>query len=669
MPRLVGSLLVLASLLVSSSSAATTDIAGVYQPKTVRDVTLSDAYWLPKLRTWRDRSVPAGWQYVNGALQELEHVATGAGPTPEGVPWTEANLYKLMEAAAYAVAQWPDQPDALTPAPPGRSPAASLRDHLDATLATMEAAQARTGGYLNAFCTNHAGESLPWGIPIAPWGHTGLHDVYVAGHLIEAAIAHHHATGSPTMLAVARKVADEAYTHFVTRRTPGFTEHAELELALIELFRVTGDARYTELADYLVAQRGRTPSAVGWTGNRAYCQDDLPARQQTAINGHVVRAVFFCTGVADLALAGREGYGDALRRVWTNATQRKMYVTGGVRGWDAEGLGEAFAPDDYLLVNELAEPGTGATCYCESCAAGGMVNFAHRMGRLTGAADTIDDLERALCNNVLHGVSLDGGTTYYKNPLTDRDHPRYNVWVCCPPLLYRALLGVGRYIHGCTPSGIFVNLFIGSSCVFEVGGGTVPLALETDPVGGYPWGGRVAITVTPAPPATFALRLRWPGSCREASVRLNDEVIPQPRIVDGYVVIRREWSRGDRVVFALAMEPTRVEAHPNVAANAGSVCIRQGPIIYALEGIDNGDVPDDPVLSATPELASRYDADLLGGVRTITASRQGGGTLTFVAFYALANRGNSRRRVWIRQEGKTVRRPGWEDHLCRAYVP
>jgi DUF1680 family protein len=652
------------------TSAPAVDTAGVYQPKTVKDVKIDDPFWLPKLHTYRDNSIPAGWKYVEGPLQELEHLAKGTGPKPEGVPWGEANLYKFMEAAAYAVAQWPEQADVLDPAPARRTSAASLRDHLDAIVATMEAAQAKTGGYLNAFCVNHEGETLPWGIPVAPWGHTGLHDGYVAGHLIEAAVAHHNATGSDSMLNIARKVADQAYEHFVTQNTPGFTEHAELELALIELYRATGESKYIELAQHLVEQRGRTPSAVDWKGNRAYCQDDLPIRQQTSINGHAVRAVFYYTGVADLALAGRRDYDAPIVRVWKNATRQKMYVTGGVGAWDAEGLGEAFAPDEYHLVNDFSQPGSGATCYCESCAAGGMVNLAHRMGRLKGAADCIDELERAFYNNVLHGISLDGKTTYYRNPLTDQNDPRNNIWVCCPPLLLRTLLGVGKYIYGSNGSDIYVNLFIGSSCTFQIGDKTVPLTLQIDGFRGYPDDGGVTITVAPPTPTEFTLRIRCPGWCRSAIANLNDTVITDPQMDNGYFVIHRQWSRGDRLFLSMKMTPTRIEAHPSVTANAGRVCIQLGPIIYALEGVDNGGGSlADPVLSATPELETHYSAGLGPDVQTITANKQGGGTLTFVPFYRLANRGDSWQRVWVRQEGKTVRSEGWEDRLYREYTP
>ena len=554
--------------------AAATDVAGVYQPVSVKDVEVRDPFWLPRLLTFRDHSISSGWQYVEGPLQELEHLATGTGPTPEGVPWTEANLYKFMEAAAYVVAQWPNQPDTLDPPAPGRHSAASLKDHLDAIIATMQAAEAKTDGYLHAFCVNHEGETLPWGIPISPWGHTGLHDGYVAGHLIEAAIAYHHATGSPAMLKVAKRVADQAYTHFITQQAPGFTEHAELELALIELYRVTGDSKYLDLSQHLVEQRGKTPSALGGTSGRAYCQDDLPARQQTSINGHAVRAVFFYTGVADLALAGRPGYRDPILRVWENTTRKKMYVTGGVGGWDTEELGEAFAPDDYHLINEHTEPGTGATCYCESCAAGGMVNFAHRIGRLRGEAESIDVLERVLYNSLLHGVSLDGRTTYYRNPLTDQDNPRNNIWVCCPPLLYRTLLGVGKYIYGYSRSDIYVNLFVGEFvCVsHRRHGGSADARNQSC--------GRVSLGWSSGhhrdsdDTGRFRVAYSIPGLVPGMRVELNGKVITDPQIRDGYVVINRQWSHGDKVVFTMTMTPTRIESHPNVTANAGRVCIQ-----------------------------------------------------------------------------------------------
>ena len=663
--------LVVAFLLAIPLAVLAADVAGVYEPKTVKDVTITDSFWRPKLEACRDNAIPAGWQNVEGAYQEVEHMATGTGPTPEGWPWTEANLHKLTEAVAYAVAQWPSQPDTLNPAPPGRTPAANLNAHLNAIISKLQAAQATcTGdraGYMHAYCINHEGQFqwndiYPGRFPIGPWNSQSLgplHDGYVAGHLCEAAIAHYNATGSTSMLTIAKKAADQAYLHFVTQQNPGFCGHPEYELALVDLYRVTGNTKYLDLSQRFIEQHGKTPAP---TEDLMYAQDDLPAKQQTSINGHAVRAVFFYTGVVDLALAGRSDYYNPSVRVWKNAAKRKMYVTGSVGVYGSLPSGhewEGFSLSDYDL------PNNG---YCESCAAGAMVNFAHRMARLKGDGDSMDELERALYNGVLHGISLDGKMTYYGNPLTDQNNPRYNSWVCCPPLLYRTLLGVGKYIYGSTNSDIYVNLFIGSTCTFNIGGKSVPLTMTTS---GYPFDGRVTITVNPATPTNFALRIRFPGWCRNGLLRLNNKIITTPQVTNRYIVINRQWSDRDVVTLTMAMTPMRIEAHPSVAADTGRVCIQYGPIIYGLEGIDNGGGSlADPVLSANPDLRTEYDSGLLNGVRKITAKDQSGNKLTFIPFYALANRANSWQRVWIQQQSKTTGSAAvWTDRLYREYTP
>ena len=297
-----GLLAFLAATLATSVFASAADIAGAYQPKTVGEVTINDPFWSPKLQTYRDASLPSAWQYNLGALNELQQCANRAGPGVESVPWTEANLHAVLEAASYALAQWPNQPDNVVQ--PTSGPAiptyTSLDARMDAIVALLHSAQATTDGYLHAYVTNHAGQ-MQWGeYPIAPWARESLFtqcDGFTAGHLLEAAVAHYQATQKTAFLDIAKKVADQAYAHFVVEQNPGFCGHAQFEPALVELYRVTGESRYLQLSQYFVDQRGQAPSANGEsTTLAAYFQDDLPISRQTAINGHAVRAAFFYTG-------------------------------------------------------------------------------------------------------------------------------------------------------------------------------------------------------------------------------------------------------------------------------------------------------------------------------------------------------------------------------------
>lgn len=673
----MGILFVLAVLVLSQRPVAAADAAGVWQPKTVKDVTINDPFWTPKLQTYRDNSIRTAWSIVNDAQKEIEYVANPSGDVPGGLPWSEALFYKTLEAAAYSVAQWPTVPDYIDPLPSGRNPAANLAAHLSNIATTMQQAQAQSiargkNGFLHCYVLNHEGE-LQWGTyPIHPWEfRDGLHDGYVLGHLVEAAVAHYNATGSTAMLQVAEKVGNQAYDWFVTQNHPGFCGHAEFELAMAELYRVSTRSDRTNFLDVsqrFVDQRGQPSPANGdpYPQIRAYFSDDMPVTQQTAINGHAVRTMFFWTGVADLALSGRSTYYNPAFRVWKNCSKRKVYVNGGcgvIGGYDGHEW-EGFSPSDYDLPN-----GSPTETYCESCANGAYVNFAHRMARVKGDADSIDELERGLYNAVLHGISLDGTGAFYRTTLAGEAWPRGQSWICCQPLLYRTLLGVGKYIYGYTNSDIYVNLFIGSSCNFTIGGTTVPVTMTTN---GYPFDGRVTITVTPPTPTTFALRLRMPGWCRNALLRLNGKVIAKPTITNRYIVINRQWSNNDQVIFTMAMPTMRTEAHPNVVADTGRVCVQRGPIIFAIESIDNGGGGlQDPTLSSNPNFSATYDSGLLGGVEKITANKQGGGTVLLIPFYALANRSGSPtwHRVWLQQENKTTNTAGWNERLYREYTP
>ena len=664
------------------------ELGGVWQPKTVKEVTINDAFWTPKLQAYRDNSIRTGWQYINEGLTEVEYVANPSGTKPGGVPWSEALLYKFLEAAAYSVAQWPSVPDTMDPCPSGRVPVANLAAHLNNIATTMQQAQAQSvargeEGYLDCYVLNHTGE-LQWGLyPIQPWSNEwnsshmssayAMHEGYALGHLVEAAVAHYNATGSTAMLQVAETVGNQAYNHFITENHPYFCGHAEFELAMVELYRASSRSdrsHFLDVAQCWVDARGQTPSVDGDPSPlqiREYFSDDKPVSQQTAINGHAVRTTFFWTGVADLALSSRSQYNNPAYRVWKNCSKRKLYVTGsaGVYGGFDGHEWEGYSLSDYDLPN-----GDPSPTYCESCANGAVVNFAHRMGRLKGDSDSIDQLERALYNAVLHGISLDGTGAFYTTTLAGTWGGRGQSWTCCQPLLYRTLLGVGKYIYGYTNSDIYVNLFIGSSCNFTIGSNTVPLTMTTS---GYPFDGRVAITVNPAIPTTFALHVRMPGWCRNGLLRLNGKVITKPAISNGYIVLNRQWSSGDQIVFTMAMPVMLTEAHPSVAADTGRVCVQRGPIIYAIESVDNGGGGlQDPVLSVTPEFQAIYNASLLGGVTKITANKQGNtATVTLVPYFALCNRssGTTWHRVWLKQQSKTLRTTGWEDRLYREYTP
>lgn len=598
----------------------------------VRQVRIQDAFWTPKLRVYKERTIPHSWQYVEGEIRALRFTSgEQAAGDPNGT-WGEANLYKVLETVAFALALFPDP---------------ELERRMDQIIGHVAAAQ-RSDGYVHAYVIN-AGKR-PWD----PDFLDGSHDGYVLGHLIEAALEYQAATGKTNFLDVARKAADQAYQHFLgPEGRPGFCGHAELEMALVELYRVTGERRYLELAQAFIEWRGRHQVKPVGDTPRAYFQDGAPLREQRTLEGHAVRAIFFATGVADVAIETGDGdYRQAANRFWDSVTLRRTAITGslGPRA-EHEALGE-----DYEL------PLGG---YYESCAACGLADLAQRMFLLEGRAESADVLERVLYNGVLHGISLDGTTSYYQNPLSDRDRPRFNSWVCCPPNLSRTLLQIGRYAYGYSDHEIFVNLFVGSQCDVPLAVGHVQLVVETD----YPWDGSVKITLTPEKAGPFAVNLRIPAWCEQAELKLNGQLLARvPHSDRGYARLDRTWQPGDVIELRLAMPVQRMLAHPNIRECQGRVALQRGPLVFGFEGLDNsGQAAVE--LGPDPHLVIVQQPDFLGGITVIHGTTANGQPCQAIPFYALANREKSSQEVWIVQHDLQPNSDWWAGRLYRPMCP
>ncbi len=552
------------------------------QPVPVEAVRLDDRFWAPRRRINREITLPSQYHYCEetGRIDNFRRAAGKKQIPFQGIYFNDSDIYKWLEAAAWTLAADPDP---------------ALGAMVDAAIGEVAAAQ-QPDGYLDTyFMFDKAGER---------WTNLrDMHELYCAGHLIQAAVAHHRATGSERLLEIARRLADHICNTFGPEsegKHPGTCGHEEIEMALVELARDTGDAKYRQQARYFVDARGQ-----GLAGGDAYHQDHKPFRELDRMVGHAVRAVYLNAGAADLVAEGADtGLRQTLERLWKHMTTRVMYVSGGI---GSRYEGEAFGRD-YELPSERA--------YAESCAAIGSAMWSWRMLALEGDARYADLLEWTLYNAILPGLSLDGQEYFYQNPLADDGSHRRQPWfgcACCPPNIARMLGSLPGYFYSVSDESIWVHLYAeGTAHITLPNGRTVELHQSAR----YPWDGDIAIVVEGD--GAFALRLRVPGWCEEtAELSVNDE--PSGAVAAGtYAELNRTWKRGDRVHLKIPMRIRRVEAHPYVAENAGRVALARGPILYCVEGADNtGLDPRDLVLARDTQTTPAFVPDLLGGVVTL----------------------------------------------------
>ena len=452
----------------------------------------------------------------------------------------------------------------------------------------------------------------------------------------------------------------------------GYCGHPEIEMALVELHRATGEMRYLDLARYFIDERGRQPhyydsearargdDPAAWHfGSYEYCQAHKPVREQDKVVGHAVRAMYLYTGMADIAAeTGDASLAAACERLWGDLVSKRLYVTGGM---GPSAANEGFTAD-YDLPNR--------TAYAETCAAVGLVFWASRMLRLGPDRRYADMMELALYNGALSGLSLDGTLFFYENPLESRgDHRRWK-WhrcPCCPPNIGRLIASLGRYVYGVAADAIAVHLFVGGEAKLTVANTAVHVAQKTR----YPWDGAVSITLAPDQPTEFELAVRIPGWSPGATLRLNGKTLLRgDMVIDaGYARIRRRWSKGDWVEIDLKMAAERIYAHPDVADDAGRVALRRGPLLYCLEGADNPVPLHRLILADRATVTPQFDGALLGGMMTLlaTASSEAGAgwentlyrnvppqrapaVIKAVPYFAWDNREAGEMLVWIRSE-------------------
>ena len=631
------------------------DVIGGISGVPFTEVSFNDNFWKPRLEINRTATVP----YIFSKLEEkgrIENFAIAGGlstATPQyDFPFDDTDIYKTLEGASYSLMVSPDP---------------ELEQYLDELIVLIAAAQ-EDDGYLYTIRTN--GMNIWSGT--SRWSNLSMsHELYDAGHLIEAAIAHYQATGKTSLLNVARKFADLLVDLFHDGGIEIPPGHEIVESALARLAHVTGDNRYLELARYFIDIRGTVTDDYSPWGQ--YHQDHIPVLDQTEAVGHVVRALYLYMGMADVAkYIDDSEYSDALMsvldKIWHSVNDTKAYITGGL---GAEEGGESFGSAYHL-------PNDG---YCETCAQIANVMWNQRMFLHYRDGKYIDVLERSLYNSVISGVSFDGTKFFYPNPLESSGGYTRSGWFacnCCIGNIARTIPSVPGYVYCQSGDEIYVNLYVQSSANIELDNTSVEL-FQT---GNYPWDGNMTLTVNPSVSSDFCVYIRIPGWARNnpvpsdlyqyenqsqetASIAVNDELVDM-KIKKGYVKISRKWQPGDIISVTLPMSVRKVLSHPSIAADVDHIAIERGPIVYCAEWPDQATqnlthmyLPENTVFT------TEYKADMIGLTEysdignIITANIKGvyenesGGIdeadelLTAIPYYAWAHRGEGPMAVWL----------------------
>lgn len=612
-------------------------------PIPLTGVTLTDAFWAPRIDINRTSTLPGQYRKLeeSSCLDNFRRAAGRAELPFVGPYFSDSDLYKWLEAASWSLSTHPED-----------NPLAAL---VSEAIALIEGAQDKDG-YLNTyFCVDRVHER---------WTNFDLHEMYCAGHLFQAAVAHYRATGTRRLIEIAIRLAD----HICARFGPGVGQrhaicgHEEIEMALVELFRVTGDRRYLNTAQYFIGARGHNLlNREAGTFGPQYFQDHIPFRELTKVTGHAVRMVYLDCGAADLyAETGDPLLKSALEIQWLNMTGRRMYVTGGLGArWEGEAFGE-----DYELPS--------ATAYAETCAAIGSVMWNWRMLLATGEARYADLMERTLYNGVISGLSLDGSEYFYQNPLMNDGAHRRQAWfgcACCPPNVARMLASLSGYFATVFGSTLSIHLYAeGQIDALLSGGVRLTIDVETE----YPWDGAVRLTVLEAPSTPAALRLRIPAWAEGATLAINGSAAAETVVAGAYATLERVWIKGDMVDLGLPFDVRVSAGHPAVADTSGRLSLSRGPLVYCIEQADNRGI-DLRFVQISPETAwnAAPRPDLLGGVVALKAKAEATSasawegrlyqpashprlnestpvTLTAIPYYAWANREPGYMTVWIR---------------------
>lgn len=575
-------------------------------PVDFSNVKIDDAFWSPRLDNHIENTVPVCIDQIEnktGRIQNFVNAAHHRGPH-SGIFFDDSDVYKAIEGFAYTLQNHRDS---------------RLEAKADDWIDKICAAQ-QPDGYLYTFYTINGLDKR--------WTDNDKHEMYCAGHLIEAAVAYKHATGKRKFLDTAIRFADYMMTVFGPGKRDWVPGHEEIELALVKLYDETGDKRYLDFSAWLIHERGRAEP------RKAYDQSAVPVENLYSIGGHAVRAMYLFCGMADVAaLTQNHAYMTALDSLWHDVVFRNMYVTGGI---GSSKNNEGFT-EDFDLPNREA--------YCETCASIGMVLWNWRMNLMTGDAKYVDVLERSMYNGVLAGMNIAGDRFFYVNPLSSAgDHHRQEWYgcACCPSNVCRFIPSIGNYIYAISNDALWVNLFISGNAAIPYGDNTINVSQHT----AYPWKGDITLTLNSDMP-TKELRIRIPAWAKSHTLTLNGKKISS-KTDKGYAVVKKQLKRGDVLQLSLPMDIRMTAADPRVKADAGKRAVERGPIVYCIEAADNGEAMNGAHLDSHTTFTTEYEAPLLGSVQTIDAKNADSSKpLRLIPYFSWDNRTAGKMDVWI----------------------
>ncbi|MEQ9437406.1 MAG: glycoside hydrolase family 127 protein [Cyclobacteriaceae bacterium] len=630
------------------------------QPVDFTEVQITEGFWRSRLDTVSKVTIPFAFQKCEETGRVNNFIFAGGlkeGEFHGDFGFDDSDVYKIMEGASYSL-MLEENP--------------YLETYLDTLLYYIGAAQ-EEDGYLYTAWTLKANDYADMTCcsydPAGKFvGSRMSHELYNAGHMYEAAVAHYRATEKESFLDIATRNADLIYHLAVEEGQDFYPGHQEIELGLVKLYRVTGNEKYLELAKLFLDRRGRGLREYENEGDHLgtyalYSQDHQPVIEQKEAVGHAVRAAYMYSSMADIAaIMEDEEYLAAIDAIWDNVVGKKLYITGGL----GAGNGIEGFDDNYVLPNDA---------YAETCAAIANVYWNHRMFLLHGEAKYIDVLERSLYNNLISGLSLNGDKFFYPNPLAFNGETNFNQgancrsdWFdcsCCPSNLSRFIPSIGGYTYAANQDKVYVNLFMNNEANITVNDQTLMLEQTTD----YPWSGEVALEVKNDQPVEADLMVRIPGwamneplpsdlyrtegkESEKTEVMVNGKKYSY-QMENGYAIVTGNWKKGDRVDIQFPMEVKTIVSNENVAADKGKIAIQRGPIVYCAEGVDNQGQALDLHLD-TQSLKAEYQDDLLEGVTVLKGqgwTNSPGKTMPvqLIPYYAWSHRDISPMSVWLPQ--------------------